>query len=95
MKNRTRMGRNDRAKFVAAMITLFLGLALVFIGCFLPPLGAIDASIEIVFGEILGFVGAVWGIDTSYASKNKELEYRYRKHFPEIDEANGDEAEGE
>ena len=78
---KNRKDRTDKLKFAAALVTLLAGLVLIFMGVFLPPIGIIDASIEIVFGEILGFVGAIWGIDTSYATKTRELEYRYRNHF--------------
>ena len=59
---------------------LVISLALVIVGCGLliagfctPPLGVIDGSVLIAFGEILTFVGAIFGIDYSYKSKlNKD-----------------------
>lgn len=95
--------RMDKWKFGASLFTLLAGIALIFMGVWLPPIGAIDASIEIVVGEILGFVGAVWGVDTSYSVKTRELEYRYRKYYdkphhgqePEHEEPEGEDAESE
>lgn len=73
--------RTDKWKFIASMVVLAAGVVLIFLGIYFPPLGVIDASVEIVVGEILGFVGAVWGVDTSYAVKTRELEYRYRRYY--------------
>ena len=73
----------DRWKFIASMIVLLSGITLIFTGIWLPPIGVIDTSVEIVLGELLAFVGSVWGISNSYSVKQKELELRYRKYFGE------------
>lgn len=48
------------------------GLALLFMGFWVAPIGQIDQTILIAFGEILTFVGALFGIE--YAAYR-----RYRK----------------
>lgn len=64
-------------------IQLYASLALCAIGCGLLiaafivyPLGVIHQSILVAFGEILTFVGSVWGINyyhtVKYNNKNKE-----------------------
>ncbi|NDW10954.1 hypothetical protein [Dysgonomonas sp. 520] len=62
---------------------LIISVALVLVGCGLliagfrvPPVGEIHNSVLIAFGEILTFVGAIFGIDYSYKAKvfNKKNE---------------------
>ena len=55
-----------------ATITLVVGLLLIFIAFWVPPMGAIHPSVLTAFGEMLTFVGAIVGID-----------YRYRKRCAE------------
>jgi hypothetical protein len=52
---------------------LIVSAALVIVGCILlmagfcvPPVGVIDNSVLIAFGEILTFVGAIFGVDYKY-----------------------------
>lgn len=59
-------------QMVSTYILLFVGVALLFIGCFCPPVGEIHNSVLIAFGEILTFIGAVMGIDFHYRYKEKE-----------------------
>ncbi len=62
---------------------LFTSAVLIVVGCSLlvagfcvPPIGIIDSSVLIAFGEILTFVGAIFGIDYTYRVKisNKKEE---------------------
>lgn len=62
-----------RGKHTLQLIT---GVALCIIGCALliasfcvPPLGVIDGSVLVAFGEICTFVGALFGIDYHYKYK--------------------------
>lgn len=73
MKRTIDKGTREYIQFVASLVVLFLGVALVFISLFLPPTGIISASVITVFGMFLGFVGAVWNIDIKYEYKTKEL----------------------
>ena len=50
---------------VAAILTI-VGCGLLIAGFLVPPLGVIDGSVLIAFGETSTFVGAVLGIDYNY-----------------------------
>ncbi len=49
-----------------AVLMSCLGLGLLFLGLFLPPRGAVDASILVAYGEVMTFAGALLGIDYHY-----------------------------
>lgn len=52
---------------LAVAITLtIVGCGLLIAGFIVPPLGIIDSSILIAFGETSTFVGAILGIDYNY-----------------------------
>lgn len=55
-----------------AAIGLLSGIVLLYIGCFMPPKGQIDASLLTAFGEVATFCGTVFGIDSSY--RKRELD---------------------
>jgi len=66
-----------KLKFQLAISALLIivGCGLLIAGFCVPPLGKIDHSVLIAFGEILTFVGTVLGIDYSYKAKiNKNHE---------------------
>ena len=50
---------------VAAILTV-VGCGLLIAGFIVPPLGIIDSSVLVAFGETSTFVGAVLGIDYNY-----------------------------
>ena len=50
---------------VATVLTV-LGCGLLIAGFVVPPLGIIDSSVLVAFGETSTFVGAVLGIDYNY-----------------------------
>lgn len=68
----------DEAKLIlqliiAGLVTL-IGCGLLVAGFVVPPLGVIDSSLLIAFGEACSFVGALLGIDYTYRYKM----YTYR-----------------
>lgn len=69
----------EAVQFILAGVVLLSGIALVFVGLFLPPIGIIDASVITCFGLFLGFVGTVWGLDLKYDYKTRELIQSYQK----------------
>lgn len=50
---------------VATVLTI-VGCGLLIAGFIVPPLGIIDSSVLVAFGETSTFVGAVLGIDYNY-----------------------------
>ncbi|MCM1176570.1 MAG: hypothetical protein NC115_05865 [Bacteroidales bacterium] len=56
-------------QLVAGVIVTFAGMALLYIGCFLPPAGIIDPSVLVGFGETATFAGALIGVDYHYRYK--------------------------
>ena len=50
----------------AAVAMCIFGYALLTAAFALPPIGIIDSSVLIAFGEILTFVGSLIGIDYHY-----------------------------
>ena len=61
-----------KAQLISASVVLVVGCFLIVFGFMTPPLGIIDSSVLVAFGEALSFVGAILGIDYHY-------KYKYRK----------------
>lgn len=57
-------------QLICAVAMVVLGCSLLTAGFIVPPLGVIDGSVLIAFGEILTFVGALFGIDYHYKVKS-------------------------
>ena len=57
-------------QLLSAVLMIIIGCALLIAGFIVPPLGVIDGSVLIAFGEILTFVGALFGIDYHYKVKS-------------------------
>ncbi len=53
-------------QFLWALVLCFLGLVLLFSAFWVPPIGVVDSSVLVAFGEILTFVGALLGMDYKY-----------------------------
>lgn len=66
------MKKNERKltiQLIIAVLLVLVGSGLLILGFVVPPLGEIHPSILIAFGEILTFVGALFGIDYHYKAK--------------------------
>ena len=61
---------NNLVQLLSAILMIVIGCSLLIAGFVVPPLGVIDSSVLIAFGEILTFVGALFGIDYHYKSKS-------------------------
>lgn len=57
-------------QLLCAVSMIIIGCSLLIAGFVVPPLGVIDGSVLIAFGEILTFVGALFGIDYHYKCKH-------------------------
>lgn len=62
MTNKTKL---NLRLIIAALLTL-VGSGLLIAGFTVPPLGVIDSSILVAFGETSTFVAAILGIDYNY-----------------------------
>lgn len=60
--------RRLRIQMWESIILIVLGCALLIAGFLVPPTGEIHSSVLIAFGEILTFVGAIFGLDSHYKS---------------------------
>lgn len=60
---------------ICAVMLLIVGVAVLSIGLFAPPFGSIDNSVLVAFGEILTFVGSIFGIDYNYRYKMTKLNF--------------------
>lgn len=65
MKNKPRMF----TQLIAAIILIVVGCALLVFGFIVPPLGVIDSSVLVAFGETCTFAGALFGVDYHYRYK--------------------------
>ena len=63
------MKRNSFLQLLAAVAMCIFGCALLSVAFALPPVGIIDTSVLVAFGEILTFVGSLIGIDYHYKYK--------------------------
>jgi membrane-bound ClpP family serine protease len=57
--------------WMAVVLTIF-GIVLIVASFIVPPLGVIDSSVLVAYGETLTFVGALVGVDYSYKYKVKK-----------------------
>lgn len=60
------MDTNLNARLIVAVLLTIVGSGLLIAGFIVPPLGVIDSSVLVAFGETSTFVAAVLGIDYSY-----------------------------
>ena len=68
MKNKSKMF----TQLIAAIILVVVGCVLLVFGFIVPPLGVIDGSVLVAFGETCTFAGALFGVD---------YHYRYKMHL--------------
>lgn len=55
--------------YLLAVVTMFAGLSLLFIGLFIPPEGEIHQSVLTAYGLISIFVASLLGISIHYANE--------------------------
>lgn len=56
-------------RLIVTLILTIVGSGLLIAGFIVPPLGVIDSSVLVAFGETSTFVAAVLGIDYNYKYK--------------------------
>lgn len=57
-----------------SMILFLTGVGLLIAGFIVPPVGVIDPSVLVAFGEALTWVGAIIGIDYKYQNRRNNNE---------------------
>lgn len=55
--------------YTLAVVTMLVGLTLLFIGLFIPPEGEIHGSVLTAFGSVCIFVASLLGISLHYANE--------------------------
>ena len=64
------MKKKLEIQLIAACLLIIVGVGLLIAGFCVPPIGIIDNSVLIAFGEILTFAGSLFGIDYHYKHKS-------------------------
>ena len=65
MNKKTRLN----LQLIVAITLVIVGCALLIAGFIVPPLGIIDSSILVAYGETCTFAGALFGVDYNYKYK--------------------------
>lgn len=70
------------------VILAISGIVMLFLGLYMPPIGAIEPSVLAAFGEVATFSAGLIGIDFHYRSKNYQtrLEHQDRVNQIELEE---------
>lgn len=78
----------ETLKIKLSVCLMIFACIMVVAGFVAPPIGLIDNSILIIFGEISAFVGSVFGINMVYSTKHKQLEVDIKKRLDNIEKGN-------
>lgn len=72
--------KNLNARLVVSLILTIVGSGLLIAGFIVPPLGVINSSVLVAFGETSTFVAAVLGIDYNYKYQiyKSKVDHEYR-----------------
>ena len=62
--------KKEETQLIVACLLVVLGAGLLIAGFIVPPVGIIDSSVLIAFGEIATFAGSLFGIDYHYKYKS-------------------------
>ena len=76
-------------------VKIWLAVGLMIFGCLMliagfivDPLGLIDNSVLVAFGEVSAFSGAVLGINYLYSNKHKQLEASIERRLTALNDEN-------
>lgn len=61
--------KKEKTQLIVACLLVVLGAGLIIAGFIVEPVGIIDNSVLIAFGEIATFAGSLFGIDYHYRYK--------------------------
>lgn len=77
--------RVETIKIYLSVGLMIFGCIMVMCGFWVAPMGIIDNSVLIIFGEISAFVGSVFGINMVYSTKHKQLENEIQKRLSDVE----------
>lgn len=69
MNDNQREERQLKFQFRTCLSLIIAGILLLFLGFLVDPLGVIDNSVLVAFGEIATFAGSLIGLDYNYKIK--------------------------
>lgn len=69
----------ESIQYATAIVSLAIGFTFCGISLFLPPKGVIDNSVLMLFGQVLIFVGCVFGL-RSYVDASIERKLHHPNH---------------
>ena len=61
--------KKEKTQLIVACLLVVLGAGLLIAGFIIPPVGIIDNSVLVAFGEVATFAGSLFGIDYHYKYK--------------------------
>ena len=70
--------------YVLAVVTMFSGLTLLFLGLFIPPEGEIHGSVLTAFGSVCIFVASLLGITLHYSNELNKLKSNVQQKIDEL-----------
>lgn len=59
---------------ICAVVLVFIGVSMILLGMFLPPIGEIHPSVLTALGEVFTFSGSLWGLNTHYRIKTDQMD---------------------
>ena len=59
---------------ICAVILVFIGVIMILLSMFLPPIGEIHPSVLTALGEVFTFSGSLWGLNTHYRIKTIKID---------------------
>ena len=75
----------ENIKIYLSVGLMIFGCIMVMCGFWVSPMGIIDNSVLIIFGEISAFVGSVFGINMVYSTRHKQLENDIQRRLDGIE----------
>ena len=74
----------EQIQYAFSTVAFIFGMVLVGVSCFaIEPLGIVDATIITIFGLVLSFVGAVFGINMHFDNELSKFKTEIRTEFEE------------
>lgn len=70
--------------YILAVVVMTAGIALLFIGLFIPPEGEIHSSVLTAFGTVCIFVASLLGISIHYANELEKFKDNVRERLDEM-----------